>query len=118
MESKVCGKCKISLSLSSFSKRKNSKDGFQSQCKKCQFEYKQKWIKDNPEYHSSKNKKWQQNNLNKFKLYSKKWRDNNKDKIRKYNRSYYKKKYYFYRQYSVCSKGRMKYSSSPRCNRN
>ena len=47
---KICTKCKISKSYSEFYKQSfNSKDGYQSHCKKCDNVRKEKWKKVNPD---------------------------------------------------------------------
>lgn len=70
---KKCPKCKIIKSISKFSNRKTSKDGYRSWCKQCDRQYRL-------------------NNLVKFNEYSKKFYEGNKeDKLKKYrkkNRDY------------------------------
>lgn len=44
MDNKKCKECEIYLDIREFSKRKQSKDGFQHVCKMCLKSYKNKWL--------------------------------------------------------------------------
>jgi hypothetical protein len=46
---KYCGRCKQDLPFKAFNKNKRTKDGWQTQCRKCIKEQRQKWAKENPE---------------------------------------------------------------------
>ena len=62
---KKCSKCKKTKSINQFNKRKTSKDGYRSQCRQCE-------------------KQYRLNNLAKFREYAKKYYNNNKDKVKEY----------------------------------
>lgn len=68
---KQCCTCKELVSLDSFYKSSNSKDGLQRQCKKC------KKASEKPELIAMRSKKYRSNNSEKSKEMSKAWRKNN-----------------------------------------
>ena len=49
METKICFSCKIEKSTEQFFKRKDSPDGFRSDCKQCSTERAKDWRKNHPE---------------------------------------------------------------------
>lgn len=74
-KTKVCTKCKIEQDLSNFHKKKRSKDGLQSWCKKCSNVRNRKYYK-----------KYYQNNKEKIRRRKSDWRAVNKEWTRKYER--------------------------------
>jgi len=46
---KHCGRCKKDLLFTDFNKHANTHDGYQTQCRSCIKEQRQKWAVDNPE---------------------------------------------------------------------
>jgi hypothetical protein len=83
---KTCSKCKITKDYPDFYKKSASKDGYRSECKKCnnQFskDYKANWYLENRE-RLKKNK-----NIDSVKEYLKDYKKNNREKIK-----YWRKKY-------------------------
>ena len=49
METKVCSKCNLEKELSNFRKRKDSKDGFRTECKQCSYLVWKKYKDNNDE---------------------------------------------------------------------
>jgi hypothetical protein len=76
---KQCCTCKDMVSLDSFYKSSNNKDGLQRQCKKC------KKASEKPDLIAARSKKYRSNNLERSKNASKTWRANNP----KYSIEYY-----------------------------
>ena len=94
MEKKICSKCKEEKEVCDFVKRKDSKDGFRSECKSCGkksrlnnkthlLEYSKKWRASNTEHISNYNKNYNKKNMEMVKKYQKEWYVKNKDKINK-----------------------------------
>ena len=94
METKICSKCGLEKNLSEFYKRKETKDGYRSDCKKCFnkngliFRQKnQKKIKERKQEYFQKNKKfllekkqnWRKNNPEEYKKQTKNYWDKTKD---------------------------------------
>ena len=50
---KKCSECKVEKDPSEFHKRKDSKDGLQGKCKKCNTSKVRKWQEDNPEQYET-----------------------------------------------------------------
>jgi len=91
METKVCSKCSLEKNLSEFYKRKDNKDGYRTDCKKCfnknvliYKEKNQKKLKERKQVYYQKNKKL---------LLEKKqnWRKNNPDEYKKQTKNYWNK---------------------------
>ena len=91
METKVCSKCKEEKNICDFYKRKETKNGYRSDCKKCFNEitliYKEK---NKKKYKEQKQEFFQKN---KKLLLEKKqnWRKNNPEEYKKQNRNYWEK---------------------------
>jgi hypothetical protein len=81
---KTCTKCKTSKSLAKFSKTKNSKDGFQSQCKTCCQEYLLSWTKNNAGKIKQVKDEWRAKNKEKERLSQQAYAEKNKDDVKKY----------------------------------
>ena len=111
MNYKICTKCKVSKLFVEFAKDKSTKDGINSQCKKCRKEYRlnnqEKFSKYCKEYKlnnkdkiKEKNKEYRLNNQEKFSKYFKEYRLNNKDKIKEYTLNNKDKKCKYLKEYS------------------
>lgn len=91
METKVCSKCGEEKNISEFYKRKDNKDGYRNDCKKCLNQKCEIYRENNPE----KLKKYKQEYFkkNKEKLLEKKrkYRKKNPDKYKEETRRYYLK---------------------------
>ena len=77
---KICSKCKISKTLSEFSKDKSRKDGYDLRCKSCRKERHQ----NNKEANNVRSQQYYQDNLDKVKETRKKYRENNPEKIKEW----------------------------------
>jgi hypothetical protein len=101
---KKCSKCNIEKELNNFYKRKDSKDGYRKDCKKCKdkvvkkysqnnkekiSDYKHKFYLDNIEIIKERSHNWDLNNPDRRKEIGKKWRNSNSEII---NKSYIKRK--------------------------
>lgn len=64
---KLCPKCRQSKSIQDFHKKRSSKDGLYSYCKKCNIESNNNWVRHNKEKHNIRSKKWIKNNPKKAK---------------------------------------------------
>ena len=97
---KTCSKCNLELHLEQFSKKRDSKDGYRSQCKACVKKYNQ----ENKERIRARDKKYYQEKKKVIKErakiryqenkdvicdYQKKYREEHEDKVREYNKNYY-----------------------------
>jgi hypothetical protein len=81
---KLCGKCKLEKEYNSFSKDKNTKDGFQNSCKECKKKYKKEWALSNKKRVNEYGKKYlikHPNKKNNYSEKSKEYRNVNKDEI-------------------------------------
>jgi 5-methylcytosine-specific restriction endonuclease McrA len=87
IQTKVCTKCGEEKALSEFRKRKRSKDGFASCCKKCAQRYDKSYYKENKEKVRIKNAKYQHENRERLNKKSKAWREKNKDYFSNYFRN-------------------------------
>lgn len=79
-KNKTCVSCKRELDLSSFNKRKNSKDGYRNQCKECRRIQLNEWRYKNPEKYRESNKKFYFKNTKRFAAWRKKNREDNRDR--------------------------------------
>lgn len=79
-----CRKCGKTYPLTSeyWPRHKESKGGFERQCKLCAKEQRRKWIKANRDKVKESNRKWQKANPDKMREYRRKWSDANADKAR------------------------------------
>lgn len=89
MVTKVCSKCKEELDISQFGKNRSKKNGIQSQCKKCEKEFKTK----NRDHIREFDRKYKKEHKQQTKEYNSKYREIHKKEIeerRKKDRDYYK----------------------------
>jgi hypothetical protein len=95
LKTKKCSKCREIKTIDNFCKSKNSKDGYQYQCRECLKQYREnnkkrikqymeKWRKDNNEYKKQYMKQWHKNN----KEYEKKWRKDNEEYMKEYRKQW------------------------------
>ena len=91
MEKKVCNKCNKEKSLTEYHKDKSKKDGFRSDCKKCNCASRKKWREENPEKIKAARKKWQKENPEKVKALKRKWKKENPGKVKASRKKYYLK---------------------------
>jgi hypothetical protein len=87
---KKCNKCKIEKELFDFSKNKNSKDGFVSECKECKKNYDIERYKNNRENLLNQTKLYQEKNKTKILEYQKQWYTQNKTQVSEYHTEYRK----------------------------
>lgn len=92
---KVCNKCNVEQSVNCFSKRWDTKDGYQPSCKMCVNEYHKQFYLSNKEVaqkYYKKNKKkakqWRKENKETISIKQKQWYDENKDKIKLNSKQY------------------------------
>ena len=69
MKYKLCSKCKKKLPITDFYKDRRTKDGLYSNCKKCSYQYTQKWAKENPKKVGGYQKEWIAKNPEKHKYF-------------------------------------------------
>ena len=81
METKVCSKCNKEKEICEFYKRKESKDGYRSDCKKCKLKTGQNWRNENKEKIKENGKSWRELNKERIKENGKSWRELNKEKV-------------------------------------
>jgi hypothetical protein len=93
METKVCSKCNLEKGLSNFRKRKNSKDGFRTECKQCSYVVWKNYKDNNDEKIKDRKKKEYIDNREKILLRVKNYREENIDFIRVKENDRSKKKY-------------------------
>ena len=81
---KICIKCNIEKNFKEFSIRKDSKDGFRTECKECKSSYLKNYCKINKEKLSEnyriRSKVYYENNKEKSSERGKVYRENNKEK--------------------------------------
>jgi len=92
-KTKVCSKCgeEKPLTKEYFYSRKESKDGFRSDCKVCNNKLRVDWRRKNKERDTNNNKEWREKNREHFEEYTKNWREKNKEYRRQYRKEYNKK---------------------------
>jgi len=90
---KICSKCKQEIPLTNeyYHRNKNSKDGFQSWCKKCNSIQNKKYYKENIDEISEIRNQYYNDNKEKIKIKQMEYQNKNKDKIKEYQRDYQKK---------------------------
>ena len=93
MENKVCSKCCKEKKIFEFRKRKDSKDGFRSECKECSYLVCKKYRDINSEIIKNKKKDYYNNNRKKILNIVKEYREQNIDVIREKDKIRSKKKY-------------------------
>lgn len=91
MQTKICKKCGEELPLTAeyFPTRKNSKDGFRNECKKCISEYKRQNRKENIEIITIKRKERYEKNKEVELNRNKKYRDLNKEILKQWFKKHY-----------------------------
>lgn len=105
METKICSKCKLELTIDDYQKDKSKKDGYRPDCKLCrkkyvdenkhrfkerEAQYKRNDKLLNPEKYRERYKKYRENNKEKEKQRRKTYYENNKDKHIEYSRNKWK----------------------------
>jgi hypothetical protein len=93
METKVCSKCNLKKELSNFRKRKDSKDGFRTECKQCSYLVWEKYRDNNDEKIKDQKRKEYVDNREKILLKVKNYREENIDVIRIKDNDRSKKRY-------------------------
>ena len=92
---KICSKCKEEKDISSFNKKRASKDGHRAECKECQKISNKKYKTENREKLKDKNKEYYENNKERIKEYYKDYSQiyfqKNKERINEYRRDRRKK---------------------------
>jgi len=91
---KTCSKCKERKPHSEFSKRRDSKDGFQSHCKKCQSRCAKQYYKENAE----KFKQYRKENAEKTREYHKQYYKENAEKLKQYYKENAEKLKQYYKE--------------------
>lgn len=101
---KTCSKCGIEKPVSNFTKDKQKKDGYGSQCKSCKKEQSQKYYQDNKESIKNSHSLWRENNPDKLKKYY----EDNKESLKQYQKDYNKKnkEHIKKRQQEYCKKNK------------
>jgi hypothetical protein len=102
MSLKFCPKCKTEKEISSFSRNKTKKDGYQGYCRECSriwrsknkeyfLLFNKKYYLDNKERLLERNKEYALKNRNDILKQKKKYRQENRDRILKHQKEYYSK---------------------------
>lgn len=93
-KTKTCNKCNAEKPLTNehYSKRKDSKDGFNTICKECINKYNKKYWEENKKKLSEQQAEYYQQNKEKFAEYNIEYKKKHKEELLEYNRSYYKEK--------------------------
>jgi len=81
---KTCCKCKVEKDVVEFSKDKNKKDGYQTQCKSCH----KAWREANKDKINAHNRAYHQANKDKINAQQKAWYEANKDKRKAQQKAY------------------------------
>jgi len=81
---KQCSRCKRILPVLEFSKDRRTKDGLQSQCKRCKVESKREWRYKNPEKRMEILRRWKDKNPDKVKEQRKRYNQRYPKKIKAY----------------------------------
>ena len=118
--SKTCTKCEIEKNLSEFYKRKDSKDGYRNDCKKCNNQQSHQYYIDNAEHLKICKKQYNIDNAEHLKMCRKQYVIDNAEQIRKYRNIYdkerklndlnFKKSYNLSRLLNQCLKNKTKIS--------
>lgn len=82
MKTKVCTKCKIEKSTDEFYKHCRHKDGFHTQCKKCDVERNKKRLENNPDTDKETIARWKKNNSERIRELERRWINNNPEKFK------------------------------------
>ena len=86
--SKTCKKCKEVKEMSLFYKSKTTRDGRESQCKKCRNAHTRKWRQETKEERTAWRRKYEQENYEKNHEKNKIYRANNKEKLSLQSKNY------------------------------
>jgi hypothetical protein len=97
---KVCAGCKLEKHLVEFSKKKTTKDGFQSCCKNCMSSQWKAYQAKNRKILSEKTAKWRENNSEHVESYAKEYRELNKDRLLAKGAEYRVKNISYFRNHS------------------
>lgn len=89
METKICRKCHLELTINSFGKTTQNKDGLKSYCNECRKIESKKYRLENKEKRAETLKKYYENNKEKELLRFKQYRNNNKVKRKETIKNYY-----------------------------
>ena len=89
METKICRKCLLKLSVNNFGKSKQNKDGLKSYCNECRKLESKKYRTENREKRSETIKKYYENNKEKELLRFNQYRKENKVKRQETIKNYY-----------------------------
>jgi hypothetical protein len=89
METKVCSKCKKETKVCDFYKRKDSKDGYRSDCKDCFNERCLEYRLDNVDIIKDRRKRYFQNNKKVLLEKKRLWRKNNPEQYKKQVKNYW-----------------------------
>lgn len=90
MTEKICLSCGETKAFSEFHKHPATKDGCQSQCKKCKTAYAREWQKANSEKYKNNQQEWRRANSEKQKEACRKWHKANSEKHKKLSREWRK----------------------------
>ena len=93
METKVCSKCNLEKKLFNFRKRKNSKDGFRTECKECSYVVWKNYRDNNYEKIKDQKRKEYLGNREKILLKVKNYREKNIEDIKVKDNDRSKKRY-------------------------
>jgi hypothetical protein len=85
---KVCSQCNIEKEFTEFSKRRTSRDGYHSQCKKCRNQYNKQYRIKNREQKKEYNKQYRIKNKEQLKEGKKQYYIKNKEQLKEYNKQY------------------------------
>lgn len=94
-KTKKCSKCELEYPLTTeyFAIKRNNKDGFHGQCKKCVSEYNKQYRKENKSYYQEYQKKWTEENREHVNNYNREYRRGRDDWYNDYMSSYNKRYY-------------------------
>ena len=89
-KTKACTKCKVEYPATSeyWHRKKDSKDGFNTQCKVCRNEQNKQWYEDNREQKKDYLRVYYQDNKEKIKDYNRAYYQDNKEQLDDYSRAY------------------------------
>lgn len=109
METKICTKCKVELTIDNFKEDKRGKNGLLARCKECTTKYRKEYEKrmkeEHPEILKNRQIQYQKKNSAKLKAYGKKYREKCPEKIKATQNKFYgnkenrEKKEKYYKKY-------------------
>ncbi|MFQ5687600.1 MAG: hypothetical protein ACE5GV_13180 [Candidatus Scalindua sp.] len=85
---KKCTKCGKTKKIAEYQKKKQSKDGLNSICRKCCSQYFKKYYEANKDKIRAKEKEYYEQNKEVIKIHSKEWQINNPEKARLQKKKY------------------------------